>query len=138
MVTIPPKISRGTEGRVRPPKDQPSPAADLLARIAVEAAEEVVAVIGDQDSDKAQHKKHCRWRAPPPSDGAGMQIGAVHEQGHERASLLRVPSPVPTPGDVGPKGAEYQDESHEGKANRDSPIADVVERFQTRECLNLK
>ncbi len=56
-----------------------------------------------------------------------MEIGGENEPGNEGPSFFRVPTPVGTPGFVGPNGSGNDADGQEGKAEADDPVAEVVE-----------
>src|SRR5690606_2104672 len=98
---------------------------NLGATVGVEAVEEVVAVVGEDDRGETEQQDDGAASSAPATECAGVQVDAVDQPGEESCGLLRVPRPVDTPRVVRPDRAEDQDEREQGEPDTDGAKGNV-------------
>ena len=72
-------------------------------------------------------------RPAPARRRPGVQVRRVDHPGDERAGLLRIPAPVPTPGHLGPhRAGDHRERVHRERHDR-GPVGDPIQRGRRRQ-----
>src|SRR5690606_9590197 len=73
--------------------------------------------------DDAEPRRAC---APPAAGRAGVNVAGVEHPDHEGPDLLRVPTPVATPGRLGPDRAGDEREAPEHEADDSGAVGEIL------------
>src|SRR3989304_5008738 len=117
-----------------PPPDGLNDNPLACTRVAVEPAEEeVYSEIGEHRGYEAHDQERGGGLAAPPGHGARVAIARIDEPGYQGGGLLGVPSPVASPGDIGPERTNNDHKEDEGEGYQHSPVAHGVQEIGGRQ-----
>src|SRR5690606_19371956 len=91
----------------------------LDAAIGVEAAEEVVAVVGERRRCEPEEQDVGASPSAPAAEGPGVQVDTVDQPRKEGGGLLRVPLPIDAPGVMRPHRTEDQAQREQWESDAD-------------------
>ena len=92
-------------------------------------SQQVDADVANSDHHKPNNGNKRRATSLPAATQAGVQIGRVNQPADQSPGLLGIPTPVTSPGFIGPNRTTHDADGEHQKTNRDRAIAQAVDLF---------